>query len=223
MNNSNMTRKGKLIRNLVLGMVLGCASLSSAQTNTVTVDSRDNDGSLFPKSGSTNLFTRRTAHQKGDVLTIVINETQAAQLGATTTSTKQDTNTINAFQSPILNWLKVPGLQSLLGGGSNGANSSTSGTGNTTNNQSFTARIAVMVKDVSPDGNLLIEGTKWIKVNKESQNLTLTGVVRPDDVQSDNTVLSQNVANAKISTDGKGLIADRQRRGILTRIMEWLF
>jgi flagellar L-ring protein precursor FlgH len=198
-------------------------SVAHAQQDNQAVDSLGNDGSLFPKNGSVNLFTRRTAHRKGDILTILVNESTAAQMNATTTSAKTDANTVNPFTSPLLNWFKVPGLNTLLGGGSSGATSSTSGTGTTANNQTFTASIAVVVKDVTPEGNLLIEGTKWIKVNKESQNLTLTGIVRTDDVQPGNTVLSQNIANAKISVDGKGLIADRQRRGILTRLLEWIF
>jgi len=208
-----------LIRSVIFFAGLSMASSAFAQQ----VDSEKNLGSLFPSSGSQSYYSKRTAHQKGDLLTIVINETSAASLGATTNSAKTDSNVVNPLTAPLLNWLSVPVLSALMGGGSNGATSTTAGSGTTTNNQTFTAMIAVVIKEVTPEGNFLIEGTKWLKVNKESQNLMLTGIVRPDDVQSNNQVLSQNVANAKITTDGKGLIADRQRRGILTRIMEWLF
>jgi flagellar L-ring protein precursor FlgH len=206
-------------RTLITLLVIGLSACAVAQQ----ADPEKNFGSLFPTSGSTNYYSRRTAHQVGDILTIVINESNAASLGATTTSTKTDSNVVNATTSPLLNWLKIPGITALLGGGSTGATSSTSGTGQTTNNQSWTAMIAVVIKSVDTNGNFIIEGTKWLKVNKESQNLLITGMVRPDDVQTDNQVLSQNVANAKITTDGKGLIADRQRRGLLTRILEWMF
>jgi flagellar L-ring protein precursor FlgH len=205
-------------RLILILSAIGAFSIAFSQQS----DPKKNFGSYYP-SGGTNLFGRRTAHLRGDILTIVINESSAASLGATTNSTKTDSNVVNPLVSPIMDWLKVPILNSLLGGGSNGATSSTAGTGTTTNNQAFTAMIAVVIKDVTPEGNFLIEGTKWLKVNKESQNLMLTGIVRPDDVQTNNQVLSQNVANAKITTDGKGLIADRQRRGLITRIMEWMF
>ncbi len=209
------------MKTLRIALILSAASVVTCAF--AQVDSEKNFGSLYPASGTANFYTKRTAHAKGDILTIVINETSAASLAATTNSTKVDTNVVNPLTSPIMNWLKIPALSSLLGGGSTGVNSATAGTGTTTNNQTFTARIAVVVKEITPEGNFLIEGTKWLKVNKESQNLMLTGIVRADDVLPDNTVLSQNVANAKITTDGKGLIADRQRRGLITRVMEWLF
>jgi flagellar L-ring protein precursor FlgH len=208
-----------ITRTILCSLVFTISACALAQT----ADSEKNFGSLFPTTGSTNYYSHRTAHQKGDILTIVINEANAASLAATTTSTKTDSNSVNPLTSPLLNWLNVPGLSALLGGGSTGATSSTSGTGQTTNNQNFTAMIAVVIKEIDSNGNFIVEGTKWLKVNKESQNLMLTGIVRPDDIQTDNQVLSQNVANAKITTDGKGLIADRQRRGLLTRIMEWMF
>ena len=70
---------------------------------------------------------------------------------------------------------------------------------------------------------MLIEGARLVKVNNETQNLVLTGIVRPDDVRSDNTVASENLANAEIKSEGIGLIVDRQRRGLLTRLLDWLF
>lgn len=207
------------IRTVPTLLVLALAACAVAQQ----ADSEKNFGSLFPTSGSTNYYSRRTAHQVGDILTIVINEANAATLGATTTATKTDSNVVNATASPFLSWLNIPGISALLGGGSTGATSSVAGTGQTTNNQTWTAMIAVVIKSIDTNGNFIIEGSKWLKVNKESQNLLITGMVRPDDVQTGNQVLSQNVANAKITTEGKGLIADRQRRGLLTRILEWMF
>jgi flagellar L-ring protein precursor FlgH len=205
-----------------IACVVGLAVLAASAT-AQEADSLHNYGSLYPAAGTIDPLAKRTAHRKGDVLTIVVNENSASNVTANTTATKTDTNSISPMSSPILSWLNVPVLTSLLGGASNGANSSVAGTGTSTNNQTFTAMIAVVVKDVTPQGNLLIEGTKWIQVNKEQQNLTLTGIVRADDVQADNTVLSQNVANAQIKCEGKGLVADRQRKGFLTQIMEWLF
>jgi flagellar L-ring protein precursor FlgH len=70
---------------------------------------------------------------------------------------------------------------------------------------------------------MVIEGTRMVKVNKEDQAITFAGIVRADDVRADNTVLSENIAEVRITNVGKGLISDRQRRGIITRILDWLF
>lgn len=70
---------------------------------------------------------------------------------------------------------------------------------------------------------MVIKGTRSVTVNKEVQTFVLTGTIRRDDVRSDNTVLSENIANADIRLEGKGTIHDRTRRGLLTQILDWLF
>jgi flagellar L-ring protein precursor FlgH len=80
------------------------------------------------------------------------------------------------------------------------------------------------VKEVLPNGNLVLEGTRDLKLNKETQQIVISGIVRRDDVRPDNTVLSENMAMAEIRSMGTGgVIADRQRRGILTRLVDFLF
>jgi flagellar L-ring protein precursor FlgH len=83
--------------------------------------------------------------------------------------------------------------------------------------------MSVIVREVTPSGQLVVEGTRSLVTNRETQTLVLSGIVRRDDIRADNTVLSTNLADAEIRMEGKGLIADRQRRGILTQIMDWLF
>jgi flagellar L-ring protein precursor FlgH len=60
-------------------------------------------------------------------------------------------------------------------------------------------------------------------MNKQSQTILLEGTVRPDDISIGNTIQSQNVADLRLEAEGKGLIADRQREGILTKLMSWIF
>ena len=67
----------------------------------------------------------------------------------------------------------------------------------------MTARMAVTVREVLPNGNLVVEGTRMIKINKNDQDMTFTGIVRGDDVRADNTVLSQNVAELRSQTPAK--------------------
>ena len=174
----------------------------------------DKAGNLFNDHKSFNPFADRIARHEGDIVTVVINESSNASISANTTTTKTDTNAITNA---------IPILQGLFSAASTGVNSSVVGTGATTNTGAFTAQMSVIVKQVLPNGNLVIEGTRSIKTNKDTQTFKLTGTIRQDDIRSDNTVLSASINDAHIEVDGKGQIADRQRRGILTRILDWLF
>lgn len=179
-------------------------------------------GSLFNK-GQKNPYLSRTAKAIGDILTIVVSETSSANYSVATQAAKKDDNSVASAVLPFLTTLKIPLLDQLLGGLSTGNSSSNSGNGSTTQTGKFTARVTVVIKQVLPNGNMVIEGNRAIKVNREDQIITFTGIVREDDVRADNTVLSERVAEARITNLGKGLAADRQRRGILTRILDWLF
>jgi flagellar L-ring protein precursor FlgH len=196
----------------VTALLLTCA-ISFGQV----VRSEDNEGSLVPQKYH-NPSKDLVAGSVGDLLTIVVNESSSASLSATTKATKTDSNTV-----PLLSAFSIPILGKFLNAAQQGANSSVSGDGSTVQAGAFTAKIAVIVKEVLPNGNLVIEGERAVKVNKDLQIYKLSGIIRRADVRIDNTVLSENVANAQITTDGKGLIGDRQRRGILTRLVDWLF
>jgi flagellar L-ring protein precursor FlgH len=156
-------------------------------------------------------------------LTIVVSESSAANYSVATQATKKDDNNVAKAMLPFLSALNVPLIDQLLGGLSTGAQSSNNGTGSTTQSGRFSTRVAVTVREVQPNGNMLIEGTRLIKINKEEQQITFTGIIREDDIRADNTILSERVADARITNLGKGLAADRQRRGILTWILDWLF
>lgn len=190
------------------------AAVANAQTH-----SEDNFGSLFPQQYK-NPFLDRTARCVGDILTVVISENSNSNVAASTNATKKDNSSVAA---PFITALKIPLLRQVIGDLSTSADSAVSGSGTSTNSSKVSARISVIVKEVFPNGTMAIEGTRWIKVNKEETNITFCGLVRRDDIRSDNTVLSESVADAKITNVSKGLIADRQRRGFLTRLLDWLF
>ncbi|MFI5385208.1 MAG: flagellar basal body L-ring protein FlgH [Fimbriimonadales bacterium] len=206
-------------------LVIGCWLLAGGAW--AQVNSADNDGSLFPKDYKNPLIDR-TARNVGDLLTVVVSEQASSNMAASTTATKKDTNSTTA--PFITNPGSVPILGHLLSGlgagltnlGTN-ANSSVAGAGTSTNTSQLTAKVAVIVKQILPNGNMLVEGTRWVKVNKEETNITFTGIVRRDDVRADNTIASENVAEAKITNVSKGLVADRQRKGFITRLLDWLF
>ncbi len=187
-------------------------------------------GSLFNKQSGDGVIIARTAMHKGDILTIVVSEQQNGSTSASTSSSKKDSTAINASVLPVLS-----SLTSLFGGtlgnvinsplkaSSTGATSSTAGAGSSTTSTSFSTNVTVVVKEVLPNGNLLVEGRRTIKMNKQTQTILLEGTVRRDDVSVSNTVLSQNVADLRLIAEGKGLIANRQRQGILTKILSWIF
>jgi flagellar L-ring protein precursor FlgH len=180
----------------------------------------DSAGTLW-KHDTPNPLKDRTARKEGDILTIVISETSTASFSASTDTKKDEANSVLKPIIPILSTL-MPGLIPNLAGSSSGGISS-KGSGTTTSAGKFSAKMSAVVKKVMPNGNLVIEGSRYVQVNKDTQKFVLTGVIRPDDVRSDNTVLSESMAEAEIKVDGKGAISDRQRRGILSRILDWLF
>ncbi len=194
--------------------ILAVAGIVGAQTN-----SADNYGSLFPREYR-NPFVDRTARNVGDILTVVVRESASSTVAASTNATKKDSTDAT---SKLLSALKAPIIGKLIDNLGTQASSTVAGAGNSTNTSNLTAKVAVVVKQVLPNGNMLVEGTRWVKVNREETNITFTGIVRRDDVNADNTVFSENVAEAKITNVSKGLIAERQRKGFLTRLLDWLF
>ncbi len=85
-----------------------------------------------------------------------------------------------------------------------------------------TATLSARVTRVLDNGNLVIEGRRLVKVNDETQILVVSGVVRPYDVAPDNTVLSSRLADGEVRLEGRGVVSDRQRPGLLQRIFDFL-
>jgi flagellar L-ring protein precursor FlgH len=85
-----------------------------------------------------------------------------------------------------------------------------------------TGRITARVVKVLDNGNLVIEGRRAVLVNGETQTITLSGVIRPQDVTAANTVTSDQVSDAEVQMTGRGLLADSQRPGLLYRLLDWL-
>jgi flagellar L-ring protein precursor FlgH len=180
---------------LILVLVAAIAAVSFSQ-------SKSNPGSLFDATVR-NPFTDNVARRVGDILTVIVDEKTLADFKASTQATKNDSSSVNAQ-------FFIGLLDSLFKPVTTGANSSVSGDGQTSQSSRMTATMSTIVKQVMPNGNLVIEGR-------------LSGIVRPTDFTPNNTVRSVNVAEAEIKMDGTGLISQRQRKGILTQIIDWLF
>lgn len=86
----------------------------------------------------------------------------------------------------------------------------------------LTAQLTVVVQAIEQNGDLRVKGEQEIEINNEKQMLYIEGRVRPQDIQAGNTVLSTRLSDAKIRYSGDGLLAEKQRPGILTRFLSWL-
>ena len=154
----------------------------------------------------TSLYSDHKAHRVGDIVTIIIAESsRASKSDATQTSKKSGSN---GSLSDLFGLGKLP----LKVGVDAGADYSGSGT--TTRSGSMDAKISVSVKEILPNGNLVLEGTRNVNVNDDLQMITISGMVRPEDIASDNTVLSIYMANAEIKYKGQGQTT--QTPGIVT-------
>lgn len=187
----------KRILLIVMVVLLSCVTMASAS-------------SLWSGNG---LFSDRKAYRIGDSITILISETSTARRTGDTSNGK----TSSVGLPDGTGKLKfIPAL-----GASYNDQFKSSGSINNTN--TVTARISAQVKDIQPNGYLVIEGQQVIKQGKDEQKITIAGIIRPDDVQVDNTVLSTFIANADIKIEGKGPLARKQRQGILSSVFNFLF
>ena len=97
------------------------------------------------------------------------------------------------------------------------------GTGQTTRESSIRTTITATIIDVQPNGNIFIMGQRQIKVNNESEVLEVSGVVSVDKISDNNTILSTQLANAKITIKGAGVVSSPQSPGVITKMFDWLF
>ena len=163
------------------------------------------------------LYSDVKANMIGDVLTVVISESNSATNNTRTQTKKQDKATAKgSATSGALEGL-FPGI-----GGSLDVTNQFSGQGGTLRNATFSSRMSVKVVDIMPDGNLIVEGTKSIEINQELEVITLSGTVKPEDVNSSNTIFSYQIANAKLTYKGKGANEQAHRPGLLMRFFNWI-
>ena len=164
-------------------------------------------------SPTATIFGDQRARAVGDILTIIVNETSSAIRSGASSNTK----------SASASTEKGGGLLGFVPDSSIGQQDNFSTKGSINNTNTAKARLTVKVVEVKPNGNLVVSGTQNIRQNGEEQRIVVSGQVRPADIQADNTVLSSNVADAKILFTGKGSIMRKQRQGVLTQIWNWFF
>ena len=167
------------------------------------------------------------ARQIGDLITIVITEQTSSQVRADTTTRREASisNSIGSLfglQNKILQ--KYPNIGGELAMTTNSENAYR-GDGNTSRVGMLDGIVTCKVVDVHPNGNLVVFGWKEVRANKETQYLSLSGIVRPQDIRNDNTIASDLIAEARIEYTGTGVVGDKQSPGVGARIMDnvWPF
>ena len=170
------------------------------------------NGAIFQTGQVDNMFADARPYRVGDILTVILEERmQASKSAQTSTGKSQDT----AITPPNVLGLTGPlvdRLNAQISGERDFAGDGESSQQNTLNGQ-----ITVTVARVLSNGNLVIRGQKWIGINQGSEFIKLAGMVRPQDIAPDNTVMSTRVANAKIAYGGEGVINESNNMGWLAR------
>jgi flagellar L-ring protein precursor FlgH len=170
-----------------------------------------NPNSLW-RNGSRAFFKDQRAHQVGDILTVKVKINDKATIENETSRSRgagEDVN-IEAFfgksKLPIFSSVKVPGKMIDLN-----STASSDGKGSIDRKDEVFTNIAGVVTQLLPNGNLVIEGRTEMRINFEIRELIVAGVVRPEDIESDNTIESTKIAQARIAYGGRGQITDVQQ------------
>lgn len=163
------------------------------------------------------LYTDKKGKQVGDLITVIIMENAKAKNDSRTkTRTSTDVDIAGKSGKDLFDWIPDWGFLS-----KNEADFD--GKGNTERRGEFEATISVRITKVFDNGNLLIEGSKEVTLNSETETIRLSGLIRPDDISSTNKVMSYKIADAMIEYSGNGVLDDAQQPGLLSRFFTWLF
>lgn len=179
--------------------------------------------SLWQDDTAPSMFADKRAHKVGDILTIIVQESQVASKEATTKTSRK--SSVDAAINTFLYSPQASGLltkQGKLPAMAFANKNDFEGGGQVNNSEKITTRVAVRVVDTLPNGNLVIEGRRETAFSGERQEAILRGTVRSTDVMANNTVFSYNIADATIQFVSKGPITGAQKKGWFTRLWDKL-
>lgn len=229
-------KKNILLLMAASAMLFGCAAPNRNPTPMPELtqpvemerEAVNNPGSMFDPNRAEYLYDDNRAWRVGDIVMVVVTENTTARHTAETTAEREtDVNFgISAFPTE--------GPLGLIGGplGLNdpektriraNATNDFEGTGETSRESEFSATVATRIVKRLPGNVLQVEGARRIQVNNETQILVVRGLMRQRDISSDNTVPSANLAQAQIELYGNGVLADKQKPGWLSRILDNIY
>jgi flagellar L-ring protein precursor FlgH len=181
-----------------------------------------NANSLW-RNGSRAFFKDQRAARIGDILTVTVNFTDKANIANETQrsrSNKEDSGITDFAGSKLMGGT----AQKVLPGRLLTADSTSTsdGKGSVVRQEALQTNVAAVVTQVLPNGNLVVEGKQEIRVNFEIRELIVAGIVRPEDIQSDNTIDSSKIAQARIAYGGRGQLTDVQQQRYGQQVMDVL-
>lgn len=169
-----------------------------------------NPNSLW-RNGSRAFFKDQRAHQIGDILTVKVKITDKAEIENATKRSrinKEDSGVDDFFGKKKLPLVNSPLPTRILTADST---ASSEGQGSVNRSEQLQTNVAAVVTQLLPNGNLVIEGKQEVRVNYEIREMIVAGIVRPEDIESDNTIDSTKIAQARIAYGGRGQITDVQQ------------
>jgi flagellar L-ring protein FlgH len=179
--------------------------------------------SVWPANTTRGILADHRASRTGDIVTIIVQESvssQNSQSSKADKSSKAD-NAITQFLFPLASSAAGTKKGAYPGTAFDGSNEFAS-SGAISNKASLTSRAAVLVTDVLPNGNLVLEGVRHVAMGGERQYIVLRGIIRPDDISPSNTIASTSIANATLEVISEGSLSDTQKKGWLTKLYETL-
>ena len=165
---------------------------------------------LFNEDYYRSLIADHKGYLPGDILTVIVLETSNAQTSADLSSGKQIKSAIEAGYDKKHYEVNL-GLKGQARAGAK-----------TERNGKIKAALTVRIKDILPNHTYLVEGLQTITINKEQQHILLSGIVRPEDISAQNTVLSTRLADAHISYSGNGSVSDAENRNYFYKILSFV-
>lgn len=225
---------------LILAMMSSCATPSAKLPppppkyvdSSHDMKAQSSLNSLWSDNG--NLFEDRKARRLNDLVTINVVESLSGSGKADTDTSRE--STLDFELSNFLGMNKDFNLHNVFGlkdlfkepnvfepSISTSSKSKHKGAGDTNREGTLIATVTAKVIEVMPNGNLVLEGRKELTINDEKQILVLSGMVRPDDISSDNTIVSSKIADAQVYYVGDGVIQEKQSPGWMVRTLDYIW
>lgn len=174
-----------------------------------------NNGAIYQPALTPGLFEDYKARRVGDLLNVILTESTNASKSASTSISKDSTAGLDVTRLDVFGHQVEPS-GNLLGAGGE-SQYEFDGEGDSAQSNRLTGQISVTVADVLPNGNLVVQGEKWLGLNQGKEYVRLRGIVRPVDISANNTVLSTQVGDVQIYYGGTGAVADSNVMGWVMR------
>jgi flagellar L-ring protein precursor FlgH len=188
-----------VLKRVLIQAIMLCGAAGAVYCEQLTLDT-------FPS-----LVSDHRPYDVGQIVTVLIFEEASSTTSADTRTSKN---------------LDVAGrleVNTNLDMGSLNIENSSGGQGSISRNGRLIASVSATVQEIMPSGEMRIFGEQIIEFNDETQHIRVAGLIHPRDISSENTVLSSRIAQAEITYVGDGLLGSRQKPGLITRLLNWLF